>query len=52
MTHVAIYAVSQVQQGKTYYITAGAEFGDESYIWISQAAVTTNLVETVSRRFL
>ena len=30
------------------FITTGVEFGDEAYVWVGQAEITTSLTVTVS----
>ena len=34
-------------QDKDYYITAGAEYGDEQYVWVGQEKVTVARVPRV-----
>ncbi len=36
-----------LKNGKDYYITAGVEYADGSYIWAGQAKISTVLVEKV-----
>ena len=45
-------SIGDVTQGTSYYITAGAEFGDEEYIWIGQAEIVAQPIISVSSQFL
>jgi len=34
----------ELQDGLSYFVTAGAEFGHGEYVWVAQAEVETNLI--------
>jgi len=37
-----------LSNGEAYYITAGASFGHEEYIWVAQAEVSADVTPMVS----
>lgn len=42
-----VVKTADLESGKKYYITAGAEYGNEQYVWVSQREITTALEDRV-----
>lgn len=41
---------SGIMSGQDYYITAGTEYGEDTFVWVGQAKMTANLIEKAPHR--
>ena len=41
--------LAEVTQGSVFYLTAGASYDDDAYVWVGQIPLTTNLAGKVSQ---
>ena len=43
--------LAEVTQGSVFYLTAGASYDDDAYVWVGQIPLTTNLAGKVSQSY-
>ena len=41
--------LTEVTQGSVFYLTAGASYDDDAYVWVGQIQLTSNLAGAVSQ---